>query len=225
MRWLLYIITSTVILVVGAFVALKVSQHTIGGGHYSIPTASMMPTLRPGDQIAALPARDAPERGDVVLFEKPDQPGIAYIFRVIAIAGDQIQVRGGVPVLNGEPLVQERMESFVLTQSGEERPQCRSAAAGPEGVCKMERFSEKLPDGRSYQVLNVEETGQDNTSVFTVPEGHIFVLGDNRDNALDSRFPATGMIPVANITGNAVLRLIGRDADGGFSDRSMSRIE
>jgi len=87
-------------------------------------------------------------------------------------------------------------------------PRCSNAPVGQGGECLKERFTEALPSGPTHSVLNIEDgTRGDDTPLFTVPEGHFFAMGDNRDNSLDSRFPQSvggvGMVPMENLIGRA----------------------
>lgn len=185
----------------------------IGGHSYSIPSGAMEPSLVPGDRLLALPIwGELPARGAVVTFLHPHKPGITYVKRLIAFAGETVQMRGGVVLVDGEPAVMERLADRVVPWrrqgSPPAMPRCRNTPTGPGGDCLQERWRETLPDGTSQVVLNV--TGEigadapgssfpDETPVFTVPEGHIFVLGDHRDNAIDSRASNLGMVPVDHL--------------------------
>jgi signal peptidase I len=152
-----------------------------------------------------------PERGDIAVFRHP-VTGADYIKRVIGLPGDTVEMRAGRVILNGEELPQERLADFVETfdrqGSGGAFPRCMNTPAiGAD--CLKARFRETLPGGRSYFVLDIDQsTGfPDNTPVFTVPAGHFFFLGDNRDNSVDSRFAQTaggvGMVPFENLIGRA----------------------
>ena len=163
-----------------------------------------------------------PERGDVVVFRHPVN-NTDFIKRVIGLPGDRIQMRDGVLYIseydretgtNGEFVAAslEPQDPFVETFEPQgpigHRPRCSNAPVGLGGECEKERFTETLPGGVSHSVLNIEDGSfGDNTPVFTVPEGHYFVMGDNRDNSQDSRFPQSiggvGFVPYENIIGRA----------------------
>lgn len=151
-----------------------------------------------------------PERGDVVVFRHPVS-GRDYIKRLIGLPGDKIQMAGGQVVINGETVPQEPDGAFrevmELQGSQRQRPRCENGAVGMGAVCEKSRKIETLPNGRSYPVLNIAEQASDNTLVFTVPEGHYFFIGDNRDNSLDSRFArnagGVGFVPYENLIGRA----------------------
>lgn len=151
-----------------------------------------------------------PERGDVVVFRHPVS-GSDFIKRVIGLPGDTLQVSDGVVILNGSPLPQEPAGTFseVFEPQGPQGrpPRCESGAVGQGGDCTKSRFIETLPDGTSHVVLNVTVQGSDNTSVFRVPEGHYFFMGDNRDNSSDSRLAqlagGVGFVPYENLIGRA----------------------
>jgi signal peptidase I len=126
-------------------------------------------------------------------------------------------MKDGHLILNGAPLEVEKDEIFKEKMEPQgslgRRPRCSNGAVGNGGICEKERFVETLPSGPSYATLNIIDGAQgDNTSVFSVPEGHYFFMGDNRDNSTDSRFPqifdrsrqtGVGLVKYENIVGRA----------------------
>ena len=205
---------------------------------FSIPSGSMLPRLMIGDYlfvakwpygysrysfpfgIAGFEGRTSdnlPERGDVVVFRDPAQDE-DIVKRVIGIPGDTVQVIGGQVILNGQPLPRTRIADYAMPVSDnspcrrvgrpETPPQAGASADGQ--VCAYPRYRETLPGGFSYDVL--DQTGEaeaDNTEIFRVPDGHLFMMGDNRDDSLDSRFsPAEGgigLVPVENLVGRGLV--------------------
>lgn len=151
-----------------------------------------------------------PERGDIVVFRHP-VTGADFIKRVIGLPGDRVQMRDGLVVLNGEPLPQEPAGTFeeVFERQGPlgQFPRCANSPVGEGGICEKERLRETMPGGRSYNVLNINDSFADNTAAFVVPEGHFFFIGDNRDNSQDSRSPQSaggvGFVPFENLIGRA----------------------
>ncbi|MEQ9694570.1 signal peptidase I [Shimia sp. SDUM112013] len=151
-----------------------------------------------------------PERGDVVVFRHP-LTGFDYIKRLVGLPGETIQVKAGVLHINGEPVKLEDGGVFeeVAGPQGPQglRPRCENGPVGDGGVCLKSRQYETLPGGRTHSILNIANQPTDNTGVYTVPEGHYFFMGDNRDNSTDSRTPrvarGVGFVPYENLIGRA----------------------
>jgi signal peptidase I len=177
---------------------------------FSIPSGSMRPTLLEGDYLfvskfaygysyASLPFSPhlfsgriwsgAPERGDVAVFKHP-QSNVDFIKRVIGLPGDRIQVKNGQLFINDEPVKRE--------SAGQIDDPDVTEKFGPVDV-----YVETLPNGVSYKTLDLSpQSAGDNTREYTVPEGHYFMMGDNRDNSNDSRF-GVGYVPLENFVGRA----------------------
>lgn len=161
-----------------------VSKFSYGYSRYSFPFS---PELFEGRMMGGMP-----ERGDVVVFRKPTDTRIDFIKRVIGLPGDTIQMQHGRLYINGEMVEQTRRgEASVPNEAGDWKP--------------VPLYEEKLPGGRSHIVLDdIEEGPADNTRVYTVPKGHLFMMGDNRDHSQDSRFQdEVGFVPVENLIGRA----------------------
>ena len=153
---------------------------------------------------------DEPERGDVIVFRHPVN-GQDFIKRVVGLPGDRVQMRDGVLFIDGEPAPQEPAGAFVETYEpqGPMRgaPRCANGPVPEGGACEKPRSVETLPNGREHHVLDIGRGPLDDTAVFTVPEGHYFFVGDNRDNSTDSRVPqalgGVGFVPFENLIGRA----------------------
>ena len=182
---------------------------------FNIPSRAMAPTLLEGDQFFlskypygytryslpfSLPLFSGrifgsePARGDVVVFRLPKDDSTDYVKRIVGLPGERIQMKQGVLTINGVPVTRERLPDFV----GDD-------PCGTIAGAKVKRWRETLPNGVSHETLDCVDNGfYDDTNVYTVPAGHFFVLGDNRDNSTDSRvLAAVGYVPLANIVGRA----------------------
>ena len=182
---------------------------------FNIPSGSMKPTLLVGDYLFVSKMSyglgkysfplltgildydgrilgEEPERGDVVVFRLPSDPAVDYIKRVVALPGETVQVRAGVLYINGEPVKREsRAERLIEDSRG--------------FPLRITEYLETLPGGHEHLIWEVTDNGPlDNTPVFTVPEGHYFFMGDNRDNSQDSRVTrSVGPVPYENLIGRA----------------------
>jgi signal peptidase I len=209
---------------------------------FNIPSGSMLPRMMIGDYlfVAKWPygysrysfpfglisfdgriVSGAPERGDVVVFRAPagDKD---MVKRVIGLPGDMVQMRSGTLYLNGEAVPKVRVADYLVPISPNSscRPFTGSATrdvAGPQGerLCAYPRYRETLPGGRSYEVLDQRMSPGDETPIFLVPEGHYFMMGDNRDDSADSRFPqeedGVGMLPEDQLIGRALITFFSTD--------------
>lgn len=177
----------------------------------TVTGADMKPSLLVGDLVLA-GYRTGTEvtRGDVVIYSGPS--GRVRIARLIGLPGDRVEMRAGTVVLNGQPLPAVPQGSFdeVFRLQGENGvlPRCGNGPVGEGGICSTPRLRETLPDGRAYDVLDIEPAGPaDQTQEFVVPLGHLFFLGDNRDDVLDSRFAplvgGDGLVPMQAVVARA----------------------
>jgi len=207
---------------------------------FMIPSESMMPRLLEGDYLfaakwpygysrASLPLDvdvgagrlfgGLPARGDVVIFKHPVDR-VDYVKRVIGLPGDTVQVIAGQLVLNGKPVPKQKLADFVVPQRPNEG--CKAGVqftdrlADGRFACRYPQYRETLPSGVSYNVLDLGIREQDTTTPVVVPEGRLFLMGDNRDNSMDSRFPAVpgqgvGLVPVDNLAGRASFMFFSTD--------------
>ncbi len=165
---------------------------------FETPAGSMRPTLQQGDSFLVsqifpiIGERYAPERGDIVVFRHPQNQGVTYVKRVIGLPGERIQMKNGEVYLNGQPFDRQKAEAIEeKSRDGQ--------------VSLVQTYREILPNGRSHEVIDLQVDSRfDETPEFEVPEGNLFVLGDNRDNSIDSRMQEHfGFVPIENVTGIA----------------------
>ncbi len=208
---------------------------------FNIPSESMQPRLMVGDyllvakwpygyskysmpfSVPVIPGRilaNTPEPGDVVVFKAPPSGTDDYIKRVIALSGDIVQVTNGVVSINGAEVQRNKIDDYTHAVSANSpcyATYFETTNADGERICRYPQFEETLPNGRKYKVLDVNEASEgDNTETFVVPDGHMFLMGDNRDRSADSRFPAVegqaiGMVPQENLVGRALVSVFSTD--------------
>lgn len=192
---------------------------------FYVPTGSMEPTIQIGDVMLgskfaygysrwSVPLglgpssgtrllQKLPRRGDVVVFRLPRDPKETLVKRVIGLPGDTVQMIHGRLILNGR-MVPLKSDGTGRVEDGNGQW---------HGIA---RFTETLPGGVRHAVFKTGWDGMlDDTGVYTVPAGHLFMMGDNRDNSLDSRVPASeggvGFVPVENLMARADVMLASYD--------------
>jgi signal peptidase I len=205
-----------------AVILVVIAGKTAIAEPFYVPSGSMEPTLLIGDELiatkftygygtAALPSfldlpisgrvfASTPHRGDVVVFRWPGNTSQTWVKRVIGLPGDRIAMRNGVVWINGKPATQTADGmGQVETEDGQYTP--------------ARKLVETLPNGYKHVIYKMYDNGPlDNLPTVTVPPGHVFVMGDDRDDSADSRVPLSqggvGMLPTNNLVGR-VQALIG----------------
>ena len=213
---------------------------------FMIPSGSMLPRMMIGDYLfvakwpygfsrysfpfalarfeGRLFGRD-PDRGDIVIFRYPGKDE-DYVKRLIGLPGDRVQMRGGRLFLNGQAVAKVRIADFLMPKSPNSA--CRFVAGyqptliqqSGETYCPYPRYRETLPGGRSYDILDQGDSEADDTPVFVVPEGHYFMMGDNRDDSADSRFSVqdlgVGFLPSDNVVGRPLVTFWSTDGSASW---------
>jgi signal peptidase I len=174
---------------------------------FSVPSVSMAPTLQPGDSFLgdklaygygrySFPLKlveegrlwgARPARGDMIVFRS--KGGEDYVKRVIGLPNDEVQMVNGALHINGMAVKLTFLREDKLKEVG-----------SPTKTARV--YRETLPSGVSYEIYDLSLSGADNTQAFHVPGGYYFVLGDNRDNSIDSRFPQVGHVAYEEIIAN-----------------------
>ncbi len=202
-------------LLIGDF--LFVNKMAYGYSYASCPNMQLGPINIDAQKICGFLDRDntrllggAPERGDIIVFRHPAQ-GTDFIKRLVGMPGDKVQVIDGVLHLNGDPVGLEDTDPFVEIKDRQgpmqSLPRCENGPVGLGAPCEKSAQIETLPGGSSHKILNISRMPGDNTGIYTVPPGHYFFMGDNRDNSTDSRVPVraggVGFVPYENLIGRA----------------------
>ena len=204
---------------------------TVVAEPYTVPSPSMVPTLLVGDEligskfaygyskysspIGLMPDfsgrvfGEAPERGDVIVFRLPRDPSTTYVKRLVGLPGDRIQMQGGRLYINGVLVPRRAIGTFANGSDERSTPSLH--------------YIETLPNGREHEIVEISDAEEhDDTPPFVVPPKHYFMMGDNRDNSLDSRIAAAdggvGFVPEDNLVARADRILLSRDPAVGWFD-------
>jgi signal peptidase I len=214
---------------------------------FNIPSGSMLPTLYIGDYLIVakwpygysrysfalgFPSFNGrifshlPKRGDVVVFRVPAERA-DLIKRVIGLPGDTVAVSNGKLILNGKPVPRTSLPPFEMPVTANSPCKvvppafAKAIVRDGRGYCIYPAYRETLPDGPSYTVFDQVSHGPaDDFGPVRVPAGHIFLMGDNRDDSLDSRFPTygggIGMVPLEDLIGRALVTFWSTDGSASY---------
>ncbi|OYX52178.1 MAG: signal peptidase I [Sphingomonas sp. 32-66-10] len=228
--------------------------HSLVAKPFYIPSESMMPSLLVGDRLVVskypygysyvtptfhiLPFMQGrlfgslPERGDIVILTPTDARS-DYIKRVIGLPGDTVEMYGGILYLNGRQVQREKLGIRALKVDGnltcdkDHYPGALGRNAAGELVCNVEIVRETLPNGKSYDTIDIGPTRADNFPAVRIPAGHVWLMGDNRDNSADSRMSQAqlglgGAVPVENIGGRAEFITFSLDGSASWNPLSWA---
>jgi len=212
--------------------------HSLIAKPFYIPSESMMPGLLTGDRLVVskypygwswvspsyhvlppMPGRllgSLPKRGDIVIVTPPGTR-TDYIKRVVGLPGDTVRMVDGHLILNGVPVKREAEPPKMIpidinSPCGSPHDPAlfdfRVQQADGKTVCRVPVMRETLPSGRTYETVELGRSAEDNFGPVTVPAGHLWLMGDNRDDSADSRVPEWqgglgGPVPIENIGGRA----------------------
>jgi len=176
---------------------LFVSKYSYGYSRFSLP---MSPPLFTGRILGRLP-----KRGDVAVFKLPRDDTTDYIKRIVGLPGDTVQMKSGLLYIN-DKLVPRIPQGYYVTDDTGVRTQ-------------VKLYQENLPGGKKHDIIKeYDQGGLNDTQKFVIPAGHVFAMGDNRDNSSDSRDPngGVGFIPVENLIGRAEFLFFSHSDEGSF---------
>jgi signal peptidase I len=204
-----YRVGQGLIILLGAFIVSRIFWEP-----YWIPSGNMKPTLLVGDYLVTTPvdAAEPLKKGNLYLFSHP-VTGSTFVARLIAVEGDRVQMKDGFITLNEQRVQRKQSADFVEPYGPqgamEILPRCANGPTNVGEPCIKQQFTETLPDGTTYDTLDIMQSPLDNTDLYTVPERQLFFMGDNRDNSNDSRIGlahgGVGFVPIDNLVGKPVV--------------------
>ncbi|WP_150290085.1 signal peptidase I [Sphingobium estronivorans] len=234
---------------IGLLILAVLAFHSFVAKPFYIPSESMMPVLLKGDRLVVskfpygwsyvspsfhpLPFLKGrifghmPQRGDVVIVS-PQNKREDYIKRVIGLPGDILEVRGGQIILNGVPVPQKVLKPIRIPVDGNapcpplQFPGALMTDAQGKSWCELPVRQETLPNGKTYLVIDMGPSTLDWYGPVRIPAGHVFLMGDNRDNSADSRAPLEenglgGPVPWEALGGRAEFITFSLDGDSGWN--------